>query len=485
MNGNAEDRLLRLLPSAYRRGDGENVLADLLGPIAAQLRELESDIERLYANQFIETCEPWAIPYIGDLVEETPFSADGLRAALARREVANAVAARRRKGTLGVLEQLAWETMEMPATAVELCTRLAVTQRLGLPRPNRGRTLSLRSRAAVADTRARTYGIGEQSPASPRIVAIHLYAGRIREARQPTSAVGGSLVNRRFAPFDTKLFVRPAAAHFPRPMARDSNLVTHYGVDRAFRLWRATGLVAAADVRFADLRHWPSPPADETVLVDPELGRIVSRTPIVEASFHHGLPGWANEVSQALQVRGKEVALQNATVRPSTVQPLLVPRDTQRLVISRCVLGPIRVEEGRDGPLAISIADSIWDGGGGAVLDSGGNDVHLTVRRATLLGPLDENQVVDIADSVSSVNPAAVMESTVFGARGYARLDRRCGAEILGGAADGGEIGAFHDELFHERLSRLRSRLEDFVPPGWAVQIHLSDIDVVPPEQEP
>ena len=35
---------------------------------AEQARALEEDVERLYDDQFIETCDDWVVPYIGDLV---------------------------------------------------------------------------------------------------------------------------------------------------------------------------------------------------------------------------------------------------------------------------------------------------------------------------------------------------------------------------------------------------------------------------------
>ena len=38
----------------------------------------EADLAQLHANAFIETCEPWAVPYIGDLVGWTPID-DGPR----------------------------------------------------------------------------------------------------------------------------------------------------------------------------------------------------------------------------------------------------------------------------------------------------------------------------------------------------------------------------------------------------------------------
>ena len=64
------DTLFALLPAFYRERDAElnGPLRALLGVIARQGALVEADIERLYNNGFIETCEDWAVPYLGDLL---------------------------------------------------------------------------------------------------------------------------------------------------------------------------------------------------------------------------------------------------------------------------------------------------------------------------------------------------------------------------------------------------------------------------------
>src|SRR5262245_10280389 len=67
---NRDDRLYELLPVIHRIRDvaqGEPLRA-LLRVIAEQVNLIEDDIERLYDNWFIETCEDWVTPYIGDLI---------------------------------------------------------------------------------------------------------------------------------------------------------------------------------------------------------------------------------------------------------------------------------------------------------------------------------------------------------------------------------------------------------------------------------
>ena len=77
--------LLRLLPALYRQRDAdaggalEALLAlldeRLLGPLAR-------DVAQLYDDAFIETCAPWVVPYIGDLLRVAPLhDLPGARAA--------------------------------------------------------------------------------------------------------------------------------------------------------------------------------------------------------------------------------------------------------------------------------------------------------------------------------------------------------------------------------------------------------------------
>ncbi|TAM62890.1 MAG: hypothetical protein EPN49_03065 [Rhodanobacter sp.] len=152
------DRLYDLLPVIYRMRDAEQgyPLRDLLRVFAAQADVLEQDIARLYDNWFIETCDDWVVPYIGDLLGYTLLPeaatldaaagcASGLGRVLApRADVANTIDARRRKGTLSLLEDLARDAAGWPARAVEFYRRLGWMQHLDHQHPRRGGTADLR-----------------------------------------------------------------------------------------------------------------------------------------------------------------------------------------------------------------------------------------------------------------------------------------------------------------------------------------------------
>src|SRR5437763_1451208 len=165
------DRLYNLLPAFIRERDqqsGEG-LRGLLDVVDQQANIIEEDIRQLQEDAFIETCEPWVIPYIGDLVGTSPLfdesrvkdggtaielfpdlvgaeergvpSADGstsrtlpslgLRPFVAlrsRADVAKTIYFRRRKGTLPMLEELARDVTGWSAHAVEYFELLGWTQ---------------------------------------------------------------------------------------------------------------------------------------------------------------------------------------------------------------------------------------------------------------------------------------------------------------------------------------------------------------------
>ncbi len=75
----SKDRLYNLLPAVHRQRDAEQgyPLKALLQVISEQVNVVEDDITGLYENWFIETCQDWVVPYIGDLVGYRPASEAG------------------------------------------------------------------------------------------------------------------------------------------------------------------------------------------------------------------------------------------------------------------------------------------------------------------------------------------------------------------------------------------------------------------------
>jgi len=148
------DKLLALLPALYRARDaaqrppganGPGPLQALLGIAATEIANLEQDIARLYDNWFIETCDEWVVPYIGELIGARALNPASARTFSRRAWVANTLGYRRRKGTATMLEQLARDTTGWPSHAVEFFERLAWSQQMNHVRRDAPATASLRS----------------------------------------------------------------------------------------------------------------------------------------------------------------------------------------------------------------------------------------------------------------------------------------------------------------------------------------------------
>ena len=141
------ERLFALLPAIYRLRDAQDhqdTLRALLSVIEGERQRIEADVQGLYDNWFIETCDEWVVPYLGDLLstrglvplQNAKFSRRGL--------VANTLAFRRRKGTAAMLEQLARDVTSWPAKVVEFFQLLGTTQHLNHVRLGKGGTVGLR-----------------------------------------------------------------------------------------------------------------------------------------------------------------------------------------------------------------------------------------------------------------------------------------------------------------------------------------------------
>jgi hypothetical protein len=125
------DKLWALLPEVYRAQDTEQFgangpLRELINRIGAQAANVRRNIDRLWEDQSIETCDDWVIPYIGDLLATNLVP--GLDAAGQRLDVANTISYRRRKGTVAVLEQIASNITGWDAKVVEFFRRLGRTR---------------------------------------------------------------------------------------------------------------------------------------------------------------------------------------------------------------------------------------------------------------------------------------------------------------------------------------------------------------------
>lgn len=346
MNDDRLDRLYTLLPAIYRMRDEERggTLRALLQVIAEQVNVVEDDIKQLYENWFIETCQEWVLPYIGDLIgyrlvrpagEPGDVKTAQLRARnkilVPRRDVANTLHNRRRKGTLALLELLARDVADWPARVVEFYTLLGWTQHLNHLRLERGRTADLRDNDALAridgpfDSMAHTIDVrrinSTHTPGRYNIPSVGVFVWRLRpftvgadhlqraaqlkkkpylvktpaylvEERGPNCYTFSALGH------DTQLFAKPQPETDPTHIAEELNLPVpisrwafddkrkenYYGKGKSIEIWvpdwqkyDSKEPLPPSAIIPADLRDWRYQPLPHQVAVDPVLGRIAFR----------------------------------------------------------------------------------------------------------------------------------------------------------------------------------------------------------------
>lgn len=357
------DRLFELLPAFLRLRDAEagrqrrpagdlreiedfGPLRTLASLIAREAQIADEGLDDLYDNAFIETCAPWVIPYLGELLGVRGL-ADIPEGIDMRARVANTLELRARKGTLGALEQAAADSSGWPMHAVEFWKLLAHAQTMRLPHLTMGRTVDTRSRPDLA----RLGTAFEQSARNIEVRRIDTVGGRWNNGNiglylwrlQPVSITRhrvrpvGARRDFRFHPLgcDVPLFTRRDAEiglDHPAPilrsiMAEDPTL--YVGDGRSIRIWVGNAEVDPATIRAAKLGSRfaagaPEPDWTRTggipglTLVDPELGRLVVDPNLsgpVDVSCHF---------AQALELGGGEhdrAATLGTLTAPQTIAP--------------------------------------------------------------------------------------------------------------------------------------------------------------------
>jgi hypothetical protein len=329
MNRKRAIDLYELLPAIYRLRDVEQgyKLKGLLDIISKQADIIKQDIDGLWDDFFIETCQEWVIPYIAGLVGNNPLHEVGARR---RADVAKTIYYRRRKGTLPMLEEMARDVTGWGAHAVAFFELLGWTQNLNHQRyklaPNSGDgdpnaadrvgTVHLRNLDALdlldgpldivshsVDVRSigRTegwYGIRKIGFFLWRIrnYPVGIFGDKSKkepadliEARQSQSHAYG--YGYHFSPLGNPapLFNKPeietdeaglaGEINLPgpiRPLAFRLSVDDYYGADRSLSIVKDGTSVSPADVASQDLSNWDRPSAvgGKKVAVDVEMGRI-------------------------------------------------------------------------------------------------------------------------------------------------------------------------------------------------------------------
>jgi hypothetical protein len=138
------NRLYARVPANYRaydRDQGEPLLA-LLQVIGEQAANLRQDLDALWDNFFIETCQDWVVPYIGALAGANLLANPVGRSN--RLEVRDTVRWRRNKGTPAMLQTLAGEITGWPCELAEFFRALGWSQNVNHVRLDRPLTANVR-----------------------------------------------------------------------------------------------------------------------------------------------------------------------------------------------------------------------------------------------------------------------------------------------------------------------------------------------------
>ena len=506
--------LYTLLPAVYRTRDAANggQLQALFAVMAAQSAVVEENITQLYDDQFIETCAPWVIPYIADLLGYNSIYEIAAASSDSRAEVANTIGYRQRKGTLLALEQVTADISGRATLAVEQFRRLITTVSMRLVDPGHDATLSLRHGTTFGlldtafDVTNRTIDVRRIAPRSRGAadpdttpldialhgpgrsnltdVAVHLWRWQSWPViGQPATALGDGQY--RFSPLghDMPIFSsaqpRPAftslttRADIPLPIGR-CELTASYGADASVLL-TADGIpVDVSQVYGANLADRPGGSwctvADGMIAIDPELGRI-----------QYG-PGLTPPVSlQVNYLYGFPAAIGGGPYDRSAALGQLDPNDTG----FRAIVGSFPDLAGAD-PAWTSFDDlpgavAAWNAWSGQQAGPKGIIVlpgfeSLTVGPVTVLLPTGSSLVMVAGQPVPASDPREVTWTT-------SRVTITGDIEVTGVAEPAGPAGLL---LINGVWLAGHLRVSGEVP----VAIHVADTTLVPglrllPDGEP
>ena len=293
-----------LLPAHYRQRDARSgyLLRGVLEVIEDEFRLVEDDIETLYENWFIETCEPWVVPYLGDLLGAEELATVTNSSLRPRALVARVLEYRRIRGTAAGLEGIVRDVLGWTAHVVEYdddihqrhqirrspdvhhkqrLDGVLVDRPVDAERPYRGPGIEPLSRdIGLFIWRARRHALqrAQARPidGAPGLYTVHALGHDTPLFNQPTTRSHGEPLTPRHL---------PGRLH-PGDLGTGSETV--YGEGRSLCLWYRTDPlnpdhpepIAREHIQFGDLS---GPPAewrqDQTqVIIDPLRGRIALPT---------------------------------------------------------------------------------------------------------------------------------------------------------------------------------------------------------------
>jgi len=290
------DLFYNLLPRYNRRQDMAqgSPLQALLDILKAPYDAIEGDIEGLYDDWFVESCAPWVLPYIADLIGGTGFDQTDQSGLDVRRMVADAIAFRRRKGLASVLEQVIEDVTGWTAAVVENMPRTAQTGSLRKTHDLPGRLPNLRHKPETAEPFAGRTRLASLRPGEgllPAQVRAFVWRREVFPLRGVEAFVETHYPERRLLhPLGQPLRLyqrRPRRPHLNERcsahMAPLALTQAHLGL--SIRFADEPKHLAAAAVVLADLSAWKHPLAEPKarVAIDPASGRLL----LLDPADHH------------------------------------------------------------------------------------------------------------------------------------------------------------------------------------------------------
>lgn len=236
------ERAYELLPAIVREDDLKQggPLEALYSVLMREGLVVEGDLARLLDNIFIETCDEWVVPYLGELLGVRGLHDIGSSRFSNRARVANTLAYRRRKGTATMLEQLGLDATGWRARVVEYFELLATTQWLNHVRLQSLETPDLRRGDALerlgsafeetrhfVDVRRIAKGRGRYNLPNVGIFLWRLDSQYLAERTALKAAGTGAARGRFFIDplgFDTPLFNRPQTERSILSLASELNV---------------------------------------------------------------------------------------------------------------------------------------------------------------------------------------------------------------------------------------------------------------------
>jgi len=341
----AAERLLDLLPEVFRTRDAaaateiaarlglpapsldgtpEGPLTSLLEVLGHVFDMLEAEVDNLYDDLFIETCDPSLVPYIGALVGARIVETGDMESA--RRQVATTIAARRAKGTARALALRAGAVMDSPTEAIEYFRHIVTALHLDYPEDNRAMSAAINGRAGRRATLPDH--IGQYTPelrspleggryAVPNI-GVRSWTTRALRHAETTPRPGSRMGQFRFAPTgadvplwrkrteDRPEVTRLSLAEMPGPIPlvdAVDNPGDYYGPDKSVAVTIDGVLQPLDEICFCDLSDRPAggwnrhgSNADrKRIRIDPARGRMrlpsaIKHTPAdaIRVMYHYG-----------------------------------------------------------------------------------------------------------------------------------------------------------------------------------------------------